>query len=66
MKLPKKVRKLINAARMDDEFMTSIKISMPDAYWAIFDTGSKKLPICGAIYVGWLIAKGVYNESDYE
>lgn len=59
--MTKKVRKLYNAATMDLEFMNQLML-----YERIITRDVISDAIVASIYMGYLIAKGEYNESDYK
>lgn len=57
---------LIKKAISDIDFQNELKIHEPKNYKVSFFWGKEKKFIYASIYMGYLIAKGNYKESDYK
>ena len=64
--MEKKVIKLLLAAKKDSIFQAELKAHEPKTYKVGFWWSDLQKVIYASIYMGWLIGKGIYNESDYE
>ena len=63
--MEKKVIKLLLAAKKDSIFQAELKAHEPNTYKVGFWWSVLQKVIYASIYMGWLIGKGIYNESDY-
>ena len=61
-----KVKKLFSQAMADKEFQAELKVHEPKHYKVgLFWTLTDKLTYA-SIYMGWLIAKGTYDENNFK
>ncbi len=64
--LTSSVKKMFTQARKDKTFQAELIQHEPE-YYKISRLSDEKLKIIYAsVYMGWLIAKGLYNEKDFE
>jgi hypothetical protein len=61
--MEKKVKKIINAAKNDKNFQFELKKHEPNNYKLDYFSNDTEKIIYASIYMGWLIGKGVYDES---
>lgn len=61
----KSVRNMYNAAMSDKLFQLDLKQHKPDYYTGIFMSNNEKV-LFASIYMGYLIGKGLYKESDFQ
>ena len=64
MILPK-VKRMYNEAKVNKSFQDDLKKHEPDTYKPKLLWGDTEKVIYATIYMGWLIARGEYNENDY-
>lgn len=62
--MEKKVRNLFRASKKDQEFIDDL-LKNNESAPSLWDEKETKI-IYACIYMGWLMAKGKYKESDYE
>jgi len=60
------ITNLIDAAKSDIEFQNELKVHEPKYYKIQPNWHLEQKIFYSAIYMGWLIGKGTYNENDYK
>ncbi len=60
-----RVKKLLKAATADKLFQSELKIHEPEYYKPGLFWSSTEKNLYAAIYMGWLIGKGIYDEKMY-
>jgi hypothetical protein len=57
---------LFNEGKNNQAFLSELQIHEPENYKPKFWWDNDRKIVFVSIYMGWLIAKGLYNESNYE
>jgi len=60
------VKKLFIAASKDNDFQVELSVHEKEYYKPSIFWDDKKRVIYATIYMGWLIGKRKYNESDFK
>lgn len=63
--MERNVTNLYNEAKENKEFQGELKVHEPELYQPSVLWSEQKKVLYALIYMGWLIGKGLYNESKY-